>query len=61
GNDVIVTLGSSFTGVRGGEVGTSPSAGSAGSTTTTTTVPPPPGDVYTNTEPEPWNPTPCSL
>jgi len=61
GNDVIVTLGSSFTGVRGGEGGTSPSAGSAGSTTTTTTVPPPPGDVYTNTEPEPWNPTPCSL
>jgi LCP family protein required for cell wall assembly len=27
-------------------------------TTTTTTIP---GDVYTNTQPEPWNPSPCSL
>jgi LCP family protein required for cell wall assembly len=29
-----------------------------GSPTTTTTIP---GDVYTNTQPEPWNPVPCSL
>jgi hypothetical protein len=41
---------------------------SNGSTTTTTTAPtgPPttttiPGDVYTNQQPEPWNPTPCTL
>ena len=41
---------------------------SSGSTTTTTTTPtgPPttttiPGDVYTNQQPEPWNPTPCTL
>ena len=27
-------------------------------TTTTTTIP---GDVYTNTQPEPWNPFPCTL
>ncbi len=51
GNDVIVTIGSSFTGV------TSSSSGP----TTTTTVPPPPGNVYTNTQPEPWNPVPCTL
>jgi LCP family protein required for cell wall assembly len=32
------------------------------STTTTTTVPAtPPGEVYTNTQPEPWNPVPCTL
>jgi LCP family protein required for cell wall assembly len=33
--------------------------------TTTTTVPTspttPPGSVYTNTQPEPWNPVPCTL
>ena len=29
-----------------------------GSPTTTTTIP---GDVYTNTQPEPWNPVPCTL
>ncbi len=39
-------------------------AGSAGTiptgptTSTTTTIP---GDVYTNTQPEPWNPSPCTL
>jgi len=32
------------------------------SSTTTTTVPAtPPGEVYTNTQPEPWNPVPCTL
>jgi hypothetical protein len=32
------------------------------STTTTTTVPPTPlGEVYTNTQQEPWNPVPCTL
>jgi LCP family protein required for cell wall assembly len=29
-----------------------------GSSTTPTTIP---SDVYTNTQPEPWNPTPCTL
>ncbi len=37
-----------------------------GAATTTTTAPPPttttiPADVYTNTQPEPWNPFPCTL
>jgi LCP family protein required for cell wall assembly len=34
---------------------------SAGSTTTTTVPTTPPGDVYTNTQPEYWNPVPCTL
>ncbi len=39
---------------------------SAGGTTTTTTTTAPttttiPGDVYTNTQSEPWNPSPCTL
>ena len=55
GDDVIVTLGSSFTGV------TAPAGGATSTTTTTTTVPPPLGNVYTNTQPEPWNPVPCTL
>ena len=50
GNQVILTVGTSFTGVTGTTSGS----------TTTTTVPPPPSDVYTNTQPEPWNPTPCT-
>jgi LCP family protein required for cell wall assembly len=33
-------------------------ASGAATTTTTTTIPP---DVYTNTQPEPWNPYPCTL
>ncbi len=57
GDDVIVTLGSSFTGVTG------PGGTPISSTTTTTTTVPaaPPGNVYTNTQPEPWNPVPCTL
>ena len=55
GDEVVVTLGSSFTGVTGA------SLGGPTTTTTTTTVPPPPSDVYTNTQPEPWNPVPCTL
>jgi LCP family protein required for cell wall assembly len=34
------------------------SAGPGATTTTTTTIP---ADVYTNTQPEPWNPSPCTL
>jgi len=50
-NQVIVTVGKSFTGVTGVTSGS----------TTTTTLPPPPGDVYTNTQKEPWNPTTCTV
>jgi len=49
GNQVILTVGTSLTGVTGTTSGS----------TTTTTLPPPPADVYTNTQQEPWNPTPC--
>ncbi|HVX23597.1 MAG TPA: LCP family protein [Acidimicrobiales bacterium] len=52
GNDLILIVGTSFTGVTG-------LTGATSGTTTTTTLPPPPGDVYTNTQQEPWNPTPC--
>jgi hypothetical protein len=53
--------------------GTAPTVGAPGSSsngaaaTTTTTVPSPattttiPSDVYTNVQPEPWNPSPCIL
>lgn len=36
---------------------TGSSTGSGTTTTTTTTIP---ADVYTNTQPEPWNPSPCT-
>jgi LCP family protein required for cell wall assembly len=44
-------------GNSGSAAGTSTST-STSSTTTTTTIP---GDVYTNTQAEPWNPYPCTL
>ena len=37
---------------------TAPSTPTSTTSTTTTTIP---ADVYTNTQPEPWNPTPCTL
>jgi hypothetical protein len=37
---------------------TTTTAVSSGGTTTTSTIP---GDVYTNTQLEPWNPYPCTL
>ena len=60
GNQVVVTIGRSFTSVtgttsthrrhrRGDDRDDDDHDGSA-----------PPGDVYTNTQPEPWNPTPCT-
>jgi hypothetical protein len=55
GGTVILTVGKSFTGV------TAAAAQSAAPTTTTTVVGAPPGDVYTNTQSEPWNPVPCTL
>ncbi|HEX3946702.1 MAG TPA: LytR C-terminal domain-containing protein, partial [Acidimicrobiales bacterium] len=51
GDQLVLTVGSSFTGVT--------ATTGAGTTTTTTVPPPPPSDVYTNTQSEPWNPTPC--
>ena len=54
-----------------GSTGNSGNSGTATTTTTTTTAPVVvngttttttiPGDVYTNTQPEPWNPYPCTL
>jgi hypothetical protein len=38
--------------------GSSPTTAPGPTTTTTTTIP---SDVYTNTQPEPWNPSPCTL
>ncbi len=37
---------------------TSATAPTSSTTSTTTTIP---GDVYTNTQPEPWNPYPCTI
>ena len=39
--------------------GTTTTTAPTGPTTTTTTTIP--GDVYTNTQSEPWNPSPCTL
>jgi len=52
--------GSSNSGSTGaGTTTTTTSVVATGPTTTTTTTIP--SDVYTNTEPEPWNPFPCTL
>jgi len=65
GDDLVLTTGSDFTGVTGaaGSVGVSVAASPASPATTTTTTAPatPAGDVFTNTQPEPWNPTTCTL
>jgi hypothetical protein len=45
--------------VKGPSSTGSPGATTTGPTTTTTTTIP--GDVYTNTQSEPWNPYPCTL
>ena len=70
GDQVILTVGRTFTGVTAGSgTGTNATStpetasggsttGSGGSVSTTTT---PPTQVHTNTQPEPWNPTPCTL
>ena len=56
GNNVIVTLGTDFTGINANAATASP--GSA-TTTTTTTATAVPGNVVTNTQSEPWNPFTC--
>ncbi len=69
GNQVVLVVGDTFTAVIGTTATSSSGTASSGTgssgtnsgPTTTTTVPPPPGNVYTNTQPEPWNPTPCTL
>lgn len=40
---------------------TGSSTGAGTTTTTTTTTTTIPADVYTNTQPEPWNPSPCTI
>ncbi len=53
--------------VAGSELSVTAGGGAAAQGTTTTTVPAStttttiPADVVTNTQPEPWNPTPCTL
>jgi LCP family protein required for cell wall assembly len=75
GNDVVLVVGGTFTGVSTTGSGASSSEGSStsssgGSPTTatpstgttggaTTTTTTPPTAVYANTQSEPWNPTPC--
>ncbi len=62
GTSLIVNMGSSNSGSTGaGTTTTTTAFGAAPAgprTTTTTTIP---SDVYTNTQPEPWNPFPCTL
>ncbi len=53
GDSIIFTVGSSFAGVQS-------AASSAGTGSTTSTSQPPPPNVVTNTQTEPWNPTPCT-
>jgi hypothetical protein len=60
GQTVSLLIAGSGLAVTGSSSAGSPSTTtSTGPTTTTTTTIP--GDVYTNTQPEPWNPYPCTL
>ena len=60
GETVSLLIASSQLTVTGSSAGatTTTTAPPGPTTTTTTTIP---GDVYTNTQPEPWNPSPCTL
>ncbi len=53
-DQVTLVIGSSLQGVAG-------ATGSGTTTSTSSTTTTIPGDVYTNDQPEPWNPTPCTL
>ncbi len=55
GSTGTTTSGSTPTGAATGPAAATTGTATGGSTTTTT----PPSEVYTNTQPEPWNPTPC--
>ena len=61
GTSLMVATGSSNSGSTGAgttTTTTTPATSTGPTTTTTTTIP---SDVYTNTQPEPWNPSPCTL
>jgi LCP family protein required for cell wall assembly len=60
GETVSLLIAGSQLSVTGSSAGgtTTTTAPTGPTTTTTTTIP---ADVYTNTESEPWNPTPCTL
>jgi LCP family protein required for cell wall assembly len=55
----LVVAGSQLTVTGSPSAGTTTTTTPTGPTTTTTTTIP--GDVYSNTQPEPWNPFPCTL
>ena len=75
GNDVVLVVGGTFTGVSTTGSGTNSTAGSTTSSSgtsstgaapatgttggSTTTTTTPPTAIYANTQTEPWNPTPC--
>ncbi len=69
GSEVNLIIGSDLEGISATASSTTTTTGGATtstSTSTTTTTPSStpttiPGDVYTNTQQEPWNPTPCTL
>ena len=54
----LLIAGSQLTVNGSAAAGTTTTAPTGPTTTTTTTIP---SDVYTNTELEPWNPSPCTL
>jgi LCP family protein required for cell wall assembly len=54
----LVLAGSPLTVTSGGSTSGETTTTTAPASTTTTTIPP---DVYTNLQPEPWNPSPCVL
>jgi len=56
----LLVAGSQLT-VTGASAGSATTTSSAPTTTTTTTATTIPSDVYANTQPEPWNPFPCTL
>jgi LCP family protein required for cell wall assembly len=58
GNDVTLWVANDQLTVTTTTTSTTTTTAVPGSPTTTTTIP---GDVYTNTQPEPWNPVPCTL
>jgi LCP family protein required for cell wall assembly len=58
GNDVTLWVASDQLTVTTTTTSTTTTTAVPGAPTTTTTIP---GDVYTNTQSEPWNPVPCTL
>jgi hypothetical protein len=54
----LMVAGSALTVTGASAAGATTTTTVSGGSTTTTTIP---ADVYTNTQPEPWNPFPCTL